>query len=61
MTAGAAFGRCFGEMLANTLGDAAGIEPGLYALVGAASMLGGSMRMTRMLNKIQGGPRLLML
>ena len=44
---GCAFGRWYGQFLqANLPGLAQTIEPGTFALLGAAAMLGGIFRMT---------------
>ena len=43
---GCAYGRFFGEWLQTWMPVRAGIDPGTFALVGAASMLGGVVRMT---------------
>eukprot|EP00033_Pygsuia_biforma_P002282 GCRY01002527.1.p1 GENE.GCRY01002527.1~~GCRY01002527.1.p1 ORF type:complete len:776 (+),score=132.87 GCRY01002527.1:113-2440(+) len=43
MTIGAGFGRFFGEVLNNMFPS---LDPGVYALIGATSMLGGVTRMT---------------
>ena len=43
---GCAYGRLFGQLLSDWLPDVVGIDPGTFALVGAASMLGGVVRMT---------------
>jgi len=48
---GGSFGRLWGEILRDVLPDA-GITPGVYALVGAAAMLGGVTRITITLSVI---------
>ncbi|KJE93096.1 voltage gated chloride channel protein, variant [Capsaspora owczarzaki ATCC 30864] len=43
---GAAYGRLVGNLLYHAFPDADWVDPGKYALIGAASMLGGIVRMT---------------
>ena len=43
---GCTYGRLAGQLLQMWLPERAGIDPGTFALVGAASMLGGVVRMT---------------
>lgn len=43
---GCAYGRLFGQWLEIWMPERAGIDPGTFALIGAASMLGGVVRMT---------------